>query len=872
MTARATPALEAGISHDLAKWRSRRCSDVRYHMSIAIAAPVRQLEGTVEIGFALAQPSDIVLDWRPPSGGGISALTINGRAVARPRIASEHLVIPARAVRAGANAIALRFRAPIAIASTAVALYRDRGDGAEYVYSLFVPADASTVFPCFDQPDLKARFCLSLDIPPDWQAVANAPSVSTQEHGGSKRIRFAPTHPLSTYVFAFAAGPFEALAESDFTSNPLQHPAIRLFVRQSRFEDARAEAAEVFRLSNRVIAFLKSYFDFAFPFPKYDLVLLPEFPYGGMEHAGAAFLREDSILFPAQPTATDLAQRAQLLFHETAHQWFGDLVTMRWFDDLWLKEGFATLMAAKAVEQLLPEQPAWRSFHHLKVAAYRTDETHGTTPIWQRLPNLSAAKSVYGAIVYGKAPAVLRQAEFYLGAATFRRAVQLFLREHAYRAVDWRELVRAFERASGRKLDLWAQAWIKRRGLPRVEVEWQTDTKGRVRRFVLAQSNGVWPMRTEIILGGDRTCLTSVELANRTVRLRSLEGQLAPRWVFANHGDYAYGRFLLDDASRTALLDELDFIAEPMLRTLLREALWEDVRDARLAPTTYLDLALRQVRAEADELAVASLLRHVEILVRWYLLPVQRTAIAPRVESSLRDGFLGRASAGLRVTYFRAFAATATTAEAGGVLKDLLAASVAIPGVVLRSRDRFRIVERLLALEDAEAEHLLAAEAANDPSDAGRRYAYAAAAARPNTASKARIFAAFLEKRALADSWIEDALEPFNTVEHAALTTPYLPRALGALPRLKRERKIFFVNRWLAAFVGGQTDRASLALVRRHLSELRDEPDLRRKLLEYMDGLERTVRIRTAFGGEPSTSRRSRRAADTKRPHSRRSA
>jgi aminopeptidase N len=204
----------------------------------------------------------------------------------------------------------------------------------------------------------------------------------------------------------------------------------------------------MFMLHRQAVDWFAGYFGFPFPFPKHDLVLVPEFPYGGMEHAGATFLREDSVLFPSEPTAADRLRRTQLLFHETSHQWFGDLVTMRWFDDLWLKEGFANLMAAKATAAIAPEYGVWNAFHQLKVSAYRTDATEGTTPIWQRLPNLSAAKSAYGSIVYSKAPAVLRQAEFYLGADAFERAVQGFVHSHAYGAADWGDLVRALEGAS----------------------------------------------------------------------------------------------------------------------------------------------------------------------------------------------------------------------------------------------------------------------------------------------------------------------------------------------------------------------------------------------------------------------------------------
>ncbi|HTO47312.1 MAG TPA: M1 family aminopeptidase [Burkholderiales bacterium] len=853
----AVPPLEPGVSRELARWRAKIYGDVRYDLALTLRPPVTKVEGRLELRLAVrGKPADLVLDWRPPEGGRLATVEANGTAIERPRIVHEHLVIPARHVRTGENVVRLAFESPVATASTAVTVYRDREDGAEYVYSLFVPSDASTVFPCFDQPDLKARFALALDVPQAWETVSNAPVIGVTPHEtptgeGAKRVAFRATEPISTYLFAFAAGPFEVLEEREDGVAP--QPEARMLVRKSRLERARRASYEMFMLHRQAIDWFAGYFGFPFPFPKHDLVLVPEFPYGGMEHAGATFLREESVLFPFEPAAADRLRRVQLLFHETSHQWFGDLVTMRWFDDLWLKEGFANLMAAKATAAITPEYGAWNAFHQLKVAAYRTDATQGTTPIWQRLANLSAAKSAYGSIVYSKAPGVLRQAEFYLGADAFQRAVQGFVHSHAYGTADWGDLVRALEGASGRKLDAWAAAWVKRRGMPVVRTALRTGPDGRIARLTLAQTpalggDGVWPMRTELFVAGDGPPRThAVALEGRTASVPELAGAPAPRYVFANHGDYAYGRFVLDDASRTAVIANVSGVADPLLRALLLDALWDEVRDARLAPAAYIDLALAQAPRESDELTVASLVGRAQTALRWYLSDAQRADAAPRVEAAFADGMTDAADKGQRITYFRAFVGTATTAKARATLKGLLAGTREVPGVALSSRDRFRIVERLLALGDPEAEALLAAQSQADASDNGRRYAYAAAAARTDPAAKRRQFAGWLEDPALPESWIEESLAPFNTVEHERLTAPLVVTALAQLPKLKRERKIFFVNSWLAAFLGGQTSRETLATAKRFLRETKLDPDLRRKVLEQLDGLERTVRIRKKF-------------------------
>jgi aminopeptidase N len=313
------------------------------------------------------------------------------------------------------------------------------------------------------------------------------------------------------------------------------------------------------------------------------------------------------------------------------------------------------------------------------------------------------------------------------------------------------------------------------------------------------------------------------------------------------------------------VLEDIGAIGDPLLRALLLDALWEEVRDARLAPLAYIDLALAQAPRETDELTVASLLGRTQTALRWYLSEPQRAAVARRVEAAFEQGMTGAPEKGLRITYFRAYVGVATTPEARATLRALLAGAREVPGVSLSSRERYRIVERLLALGDPEAERLLAAQSQADPSDDGRRYAYAATAARPDAAAKARYFAAWFEDAALAESWIEESVGPFNTVEQATLTAPYLERALARLPQLKRERKIFFVNHWLAAFLGGQTDAASLETVKQFLRDAQLDPDLRRKVLAALDGLERTVRIRAAHAGvtppaqATRTPRRSRR-------------
>ena len=873
--AAAVPGLEPGVSRELAQWRAKNYSDIRYALAISVAAGATKLAGTAAVEVTLPRRvPDLVLDWRPsPGAAGIAQLRVNGRTAAA-KLERDHLIVPARLLRAGKNRVSFSFESPIALSGSAVTRYLDREDGFEYVYTLFVPSDASSAFPCFDQPDLKARFKLELVLPRAWTAVGNAPIAATEEvPNGLRRFRFAATPPISTYLFAFAAGPFvEVEAPASSQSSPAGRKAARaqragkgrassrkavetkLFVRKSQLARARAEAPEVLRLNRESVRWFERYFASRFPFPKYDLVLVPELAYGGMEHAGATFLREESVLFPSAPNETDLLARAQLMFHETSHQWFGDSVTMRWFDDLWLKEGFANLMAAKAAEALLPEHSVWNAFHALKTAAYRTDVTQGTTPIYRPLANLSGAKSAYGNIVYAKAPAVLRQAEFYVGAPAFRRAVRQFLKKHAYAAADWSDLVAALERASGRRLKGWAEAWVKRRGMPEVRLSWDIDREGRPKNAALEQHNvlnegGTWPMKLRVYAlpesGPPRS--TDVLLRGEQTSVRAIDGMPEIEFAFPNSGDYGYGRFLLDRSSREAVLARPEIVEGDLLRALVFGSLWESVRDSELAPLAYLDFVVRVAPVERDPVTLAGLLQRAQVAFLQYASEAQRDAHAPRFEQLLAEGMLHAETPGRRITYFRTFMASAWSEAGRARLKALLAGTLEIPGVKISSRDRFRIIARLLALDDQEAKNLLSAQIAVDSGDDARRYAFAAAAAERSAEAKHAYFERFFNEPGLAESWIDAALGPFNAVEHAALTQPFLDLALAALPEFKRTRKIFFVNNWLAAFIGGQVDAAALEQVESFARQPDLDSDLRLQLLEAVDGLERTVKIRARF-------------------------
>ena len=359
-----------------------------------------------------------------------------------------------------------------------------------------------------------------------------------------------------------------------------------------------------------------------------------------------------------------------------------------------------------------------------------------------------------------------------------------------------------------------------------------------------------WPMKLTVFALPEEGLPRSaeVELRGKRTPVPQLEGMPEIDFAFANFGDYGYGRFLLDSASREAVLERPEIVQGTLLRSLVFGSLWESVRDAELAPLAYLDFVVRVAPVERDPVTLANLLQRAQVAFLTYASDEQRDAVVPHFEPFLVEGMLHADTPSRRITFLRTFMASAWSESGRAQLKALLSATLEIPGVKLSSRDRFRAIARLLALDDPDAKKLLAAQIAADSGTDGRRYAFAAGAAERSAEAKRAYFERFFNDEGLAESWIEAALGPFNMVEHAEITQPFLDLALAALPELKKKRKIFFVNDWLAAFVGGQLDAQALDQVGSFARQPDLDPDLELQLLEAMDGLARTVKIRARFG------------------------
>jgi aminopeptidase N len=708
------PPLTPGVSQQLAQHRAATLSGVHYAIELDVTGR-NSAAGVVIITLQRRLGAgDLVLDFR---GSALHEVIVNGVAAPESTWDGDHVVIPAVRLDTGTNELRLRFTAPIAAAGAAIIEYDDVPDAARYLYTLLVPSDAQLLFPVFDQPDIKARFSWSIVVPDGWRVLSNG-ALEQQDSlpERRRRFRFAETEPISTYTAAFAAGPWTVTAEPGTPDAESRAPdAMTLWTRRSRALEADADT--IMRLNRTALHWLENYFDMQYPFGKLDLLLAPAFPFGGMEHVGAIFYNESTFIFREPPTAVRRLARAATIYHEVAHQWFGDLVTMRWFDDLWLKEGFATFMAARIQNELQPESDAWKTFYlRNKPVAYGTDATAGTTPVWQELPNLDLAKSNYGPIVYNKAPAILKQLEFLVGESAFRSGVQLFLRRHAFGNATWRDLLAAISETAGYNLDAFGRHYILRAGLPIVETYIDTNADGRITSLVLSQRparelpgdpGGWWPGRVNVRLGyHDRDdILLDAAFTGTNTQIRAARGLPAPDYVFANDGDYGYGIFLPDRRSAAWLLEYAGTLEDGLLRALSWGALWDLVREARLPPDLFAYAALRALPAERDEQIAALLLGRTAYALERF---IPAGAVHAHVSRSFEETLLARIADaslgyGSRRASLDALIASARSPAPLTLLLDYLAGRALFKGSPLGPPSRWAIVTRLLALDHPRA-------------------------------------------------------------------------------------------------------------------------------------------------------------------------
>ena len=850
--------LGEGVSWGLAEQRADTLSDIRYAYRLTVPrereTPIR---GTLETGFLWSddQGRDVVLDFKDADTR-VSAVRANG-AVVSWRTSGDHLVVPSAALVSGA-------RNEMAVEFTAGDDALNRSDA--FLYTLFVPDRAHFSLPLFDQPNLKARFALTLEVPADWVAVANGrspdPVPSSPESRDAVVYQFAPTQPIPTYLFAFAVGDFQL----DTTERDGR--TIRMFHRETDVDKVARNRDAIFDLHASSLVWLEEYTQIAYPFGKFDFVLLPPFQYGGMEHPGAIFYRESSLMLDESATQGQYLGRASLIAHETAHMWFGDLVTMNWFDDVWTKEVFANFMAAKIVHPSFPEVNHDLRFflaHH--DSAYSVDRSGGANPIRQPLDNLREAGALYGPIIYDKAPIVMRHLERLVGEEPFRDGLREYLDTFRYGNATWPDLIQILDTRSNLDLAAWSAAWVDEPGRPQVDVVVDAATEPRDAAETADRPGGrtavtlsqtdpdgrgrLWPQQLEVLLAYDEQHVrVPASLSGPSVSVDVGVDRGAPRFVLPNAAGLEYGRFRLDEVSRDTLLAELPGLEDPLVRGIGWTTLWDDVLDGTIAPGVWVDRLLAGLVAETVEQNTQRLLGYLRASYWRLLSDAERQARASAVEDALWSGMLDSGPPTLKATHFHAWRGIVWSAAGVERLRRIWSADEPVPGVSLSESDFIALAEELALREVVDLPTILDQQAARiDNPDRLARFLFI----RPALAADPEVREAFFRRLAdptqrAREPWVVSALAHLHHPSRADHARQLIGPGLQMLEEIQRTGDIFFPSNWLSATLGGHSSVEAATMVRTFLAATgSDYPTrLRQKVLQSADLLFRAAALSEA--------------------------
>jgi aminopeptidase N len=822
---------EPGVALTMASARSQSIQNLHYRLWFDIpAAASDPIAGRAVIHFVAMNAGPVVLDFAPGADH-ITSVSVAGRP-SGVQVANGHIVIPAREVAAGENVIDIVFRAGD----------QSLNRTADFLYSLFVPARAQLAFPCFDQPDLKARYTLELTVPAGWVAVANGEELSRDTSGDRTRIRYGETQPIPTYLFAFAAGQFQIeTAERNGRT-------YRMFHRETDVKKVGRNREAVFDLHASALDWLEQYTGIPYQFGKFDFVLVPSFQFGGMEHPGAIFYNAAAVLLDESATENQILGRAGLIAHETSHMWFGDLVTMRWFNDVWMKEVFASFMAAKIVNPSFPKVN-----HELRFlvanypGAYSVDRTAGTHPIRQELANLNEAGSVYGAIIYQKAPIVMRQLERLLGAENLRDGLRAYLKQFAFANASWLDLVRVLDERTDRDLAAWSHVWVEEAGRPSISTELAVDEKDAVRRLAFTESDPikdrslVWTQQIEVLLGlqaGVRS--VPLEISRPRTEVPDATTASGLRFVLPTGGGLAYGDVTLDDRSRAYLLKHVSDLEDPVARGAAWVTLWEEMLGGRVQARAFLDAALRAVPEEQIEQNVQLVLGYLDRAF-WIFLPADaRRALSSDLERVLRAGLARSGSSSLKATYFTAFRSMVTTAAGTSFLERVWRRQEKIPGLTLAEPDEAGMALDLAVRSVPGAAVILEEQRGrfmNPDRKARFEFVMPALSDRPET--RDAFFRSLADvKNRRREPWVVEGVSYLNHPLRGAQSETYVRPALELLPEIQRTGDIFFPKNWMDATLSGHNSVQAADTVRTFLAARPDLPiRLRRIVLQSADTL-----------------------------------
>lgn len=756
----------------------------------------------------------------------------------------------------------VRVVADCAYTNTGEGLHRfvDPVDQQAYLYTQFEVPDARRVFASFEQPDLKATFQFTVKAPNGWTVISNSPTPEPKDDVWV----FEPTPRISTYITALIVGPYHSVHsvyEKDGQTVPLG-----IYCRSSLAEFLDSDA--IFEVTRQGFDWFQEKFDYAYPFTKYDQLFVPEFNAGAMENAGAVTIR-DQYVFRSKVTDAAYELRAETILHELAHMWFGDLVTMEWWNDLWLNESFATYtsIACQAYHPDSRWPHSWTTFaNSMKTWAYRQDQLPSTHPIMAEIRDLDDVLVNFDGITYAKGASVLKQLVAYVGMDEFFRGVQAYFKAHAFGNTRLSDLLGALEETSGRDLGTWSQKWLQTAGINILRPEIETDADGVITSFAVRQeapalpagAQGAPTLRPHRIavglyeLDGDSGKLVrdervELDVDGELTAVPQLVGRRRPAVILLNDDDLSYAKVRLDEDSLAFVTEHLGDFASSLPRALCWASAWDMTRDAELAARDYLALVLSGIGKESDIGVVQSLHRQVKLAIELYADPTAREALLTRwTDATLAHLHAAEAGGDHQLAWARAFAATARTPEQLDLLEALLEGRGTIEGLAVDTELRWAFVQRLAAVGRFD-EVEIAAEYERDKTAAGERHAATARAARPTEEAKAEAWASVVESDKLPNAVQEAVIGGFVQADQRELLAPYTDKYFSVVKEIWDARSHEIAQQIATGLYPGiHIAEETLARTDAWLASAEPNAALRRLVSESRSGVERALKAQAA--------------------------
>jgi aminopeptidase N len=850
----------------MASTRARQVRNAAYRLWFRLDAGRESYEGRVVIDFDLDEGAEgeLSVDFHD---GVIRALSINGRDVPAVTVAERYdgnrLRFDTGELAAeGGNRIEIAFAHAYSTTGNGLHRFEDPVDARVYTYSNFEPYNANRMFPCFDQPDLKASYELTVEAPRDWVVIANTPEREVTTVEERRSWRFPPTPVFSTYLFALHAGPY-ASWEGDAAGIP-----IRLFARQSLAP--YVDHAEWLEVTRQGLAFFDANFGYPYPYRKYDQVIVPDFNSGAMENVAAVTFSERYVS-RSKITRDAARDRANTILHEMAHMWFGDLVTMRWWNGLWLNESFATWAAAWAVEEATTFQGGWHDFFAgMKQWAYWEDQLVTTHPIEVAVPDTDQAFAIFDGITYGKGASVLKQLAFFLGEDEMHAGLERYFWRFALGNTTLGDFMLALSASSDRDLAQWQALWLETPGLNGLEVSWtctagQGADPGVISGLTLRQSPSEWsgvlrPHRTRIGLYSTRDWKRmgdpiTVSYEGAVTAVEEAVGRPCPGFVYPNDGDFDFVKVTLDPVSLAAVRPNVIRLEDPLLRQQLWHTLWEMVVDGRLSAREYADAALAQSGAERDTIVLNAVLESLALprlgsaSILKYLPDAEREVHRERMEVRFLEG-LERAPEGsdLQLIWYFALLRVARSPQSVAVLEGLLDGGVGFGGLRIDQDRRWELIRALARAGAPSAPERIARELEKDPTDTGRKQAIASEASLPSAETKA-VWRARMEAdegpERLADAQLREAMHSHHQLGQEELSRLAVDWYFATLPTFAATREEDLADTFSASMFPALCEEPLLRKVDELLGSEAELPaTVRKNLRVARQEVERCIRAR----------------------------